>query len=265
MPIVRAVPVEQLEEERGAHREQHPHREGPDEDDQKETGGFDQRHERDPFVVEVDEGPVQHDGHRVVQDGLAEHQRVQLRVDAQLLEDGEHGDGVRGGDEGSEDQRVEQRQAVADAHAAAYPDEEAYRERGYRRARERQAANRAEVGQKGFSAQRVSPLEDDGREEEEEEHALVKVQPVGDLVGHRRPADHQTDEHAEQNRGASLVYPVDVQVLDPQPDDERGGQREELQQERRVLQRKGSLRIVVVFRLGVLGDGHPSSLRRGLE
>jgi hypothetical protein len=31
-----------------------------------------------------------------------------------------------------------------------------------------------------------------------------------------------------------------------------------------VLQRKGSLRIVVVFRLGVLGDGHPSSLRRGL-
>ena len=46
------------------------------------------------------------------------------------------------------------------------------------------------------------------------------------------------------------MYPVNLQVLYPQAEHERGGQREELQQERRVLQREGSLGRTRIFGLG---------------
>ena len=52
------------------------------------------------------------------------------------------------------------------------------------------------------------------------------------------------------------MYPVNLQVLDPQAEHESGGQREELQQERRVLQREGSLGRIRIFGLGVLVVGH---------
>ena len=49
---------------------------------------------------------------------------------------------------------------------------------------------------------------------------------------------------------------MNLQVLYPQAEHERGGQREELQQERRVLQREGSLGRTRIFGLGVLVVGH---------
>ena len=60
----------------------------------------------DLHVEEGDEGVVEHDRDTVVEEGLSEHEEVETDVDVELLEDGEDGHWVNGGDEAGEDETL---------------------------------------------------------------------------------------------------------------------------------------------------------------
>ena len=67
---------------------------------------------------------------RTIEKRFPKEQEVEVRIDADLLEDGEHGDRVHGGDEGGEGEDLDEREVVVAGlrardvpHGAAVEDE----------------------------------------------------------------------------------------------------------------------------------------------
>ena len=62
------------------------------------------RGDRERLIEERDQRAVQHDGHGIVEHTLSEAIRVQIEVDVERLEDGQHRDRIGGRDQGTEHQ-----------------------------------------------------------------------------------------------------------------------------------------------------------------
>jgi len=86
--------VRELEGERAEHGDEQAEEDGADADGEEAAQRAEDRDRRHLLLEEAHERAVQHDGHCVVDDGLAVHERVERRLDLERAEDGERGDGV---------------------------------------------------------------------------------------------------------------------------------------------------------------------------
>ena len=68
--------------------------------------GHEDLEDADGALYESDHRVVQNHRHAVIEQTLAEHEEVQADIDVDLLEDGEDGNGVDGGDETGEDEAL---------------------------------------------------------------------------------------------------------------------------------------------------------------
>ena len=130
-----------------------------------------------------------------------------------LLEDGQHGHGVDGRDEGAEHEAVQQGQRPRDPpHARAPPQRHADGHRVPQRVHERQQQDRAQVGEERADRHVVARVVDDGRQQEQEERVGVEdvlVRGRGVAVvqdGPRRDAQDDQDAALRDVGRESVVH-----------------------------------------------------------
>ena len=111
--------ADELEEEGDGDGEEGANQHRADEDEDEERRRLEHGYESDALLDEVEQSAVHDDGHRVVQHGFAEDERVEVDVDPELLKDGQDGDGVGGADERAEYEGVKEGEAGAYADDAA--------------------------------------------------------------------------------------------------------------------------------------------------
>ena len=103
--------------------------------------------------------------HGVVQHALAKDKGVQGHVDVKVVKDGEHGDRIRGGDEGPEMQVINKRDVVEVRYELTHPvHEPADAERRHRRAHEGKRKYGSDVAEKVTFFHGVAGVEYYGRQ-----------------------------------------------------------------------------------------------------
>src|SRR3989338_417390 len=162
-----------LEQQRGHQAHQHAEADGAAEDVEEPEGGQGDGEAREGGVLEGDDGLVKDDGHGVVESRLAKDDAVEARVDTEGIEDGEHRHGVGGGDEGAEDQRLNEGERVrVIRHEAVEIDDAAEDEGGDGGAQKGEQQHALGVHEEVPPLQAEPALEDDGRQQVEEEDQI---------------------------------------------------------------------------------------------
>lgn len=139
-----------------------------------------------------------HHSDGVVEQGLPEDKDVQQLIDVDLLEDGQHGHRVHGGDDAAKEQVVQEPDVVdlLAAHQAHGVHETAQEEGVPQRAHHGEDQNGAQVLRELPQRQEVAGVQDDGWQQEEEED--VGLQERGRLAHALDQAPHQQPHYDQQ-------------------------------------------------------------------
>ncbi|CAN7951687.1 unnamed protein product, partial [Ixodes pacificus] len=131
----------------------------------------------------------------------AKDEDVEHVVDVDLLEDGQHGHGVHGRDDGAEEERVQQGHVGAVQPAQAHaPQTEANGERVPDGAQHSVRQDGAQVVEEGPVGHVVAGVQHNGRQHEQEEH----VRRQWPHRGQPRVEEQQADDHADHDQDATL-------------------------------------------------------------
>jgi hypothetical protein len=150
----------------------------------------------DLLLAKLGDGLEEDDGGGVVEDGLAEEHSVEVLVDSNRLEEGEHGDGVGGGDERAEEEALEERERrIDDAAGGECKENASDNDGGNESAANRHGGNGADVGEEalalGLNAARVNDRRKQRKKEE------LRREHFGQLGAKRVGLWCEADYHAE--------------------------------------------------------------------
>lgn len=170
-------------------------------------------------------------GHGIVHNGLTKHQVVQCGIHLQSIEDGQCGHGIHGRDQRAKQEAINDAQLdTKDARECQHVNTGGNDNGRYGRSNERKQDDTANIVEKVLLLQRVTRLENDGRQQNLEKERGIHLSQRRQFKAWN-DANDDTDGHTDQYDTDTLGEPVNVEAQQEENDDDTDGQQKEEHEE----------------------------------